>query len=283
MRFLALKTPGLLAARDRHLLRCATRIPVPPLFVANTFAGLLLDNGHPAARILPALLIASIFALLGHLSRGVTRSGALTGAAVATLIYIGLGLGGFVTLFAVFAIAWLTTRIGYSRKRKLGLAESSRGRNSGQVLANLAAAAGFATIAIFYRGFEFAAVAALAEAAADTASSEVGEALSGRAWLITNLRAVEPGTNGAVSLPGTITGMAAALLIAYVSVATHAMAPYGFWLVAAAGYLGTVVDSLLGATLERTHRLNNNTVNLLSTLSAGLIALAVLARFANQN
>jgi len=178
-------------------------------------------------------------------------------------------------LFAVFAIAWLTTRIGYARKRQLGLAENRRGRNAGQVLANLAAAAVFATLAISYRRFEFAAVAALAEAAADTASSEVGEALSGHARMITTLRTVQPGTNGAVSIPGTLAGMMAAMLIAYVAVFTHAMPPFEFWLVAAAAYLGTVVDSLLGATLERTHRLNNNTVNLLSTLAAGLIALLI--------
>jgi uncharacterized protein (TIGR00297 family) len=250
---------------------------VPPLVAANNFAALFLDHGHPEARILPALVVASVFAWVGYLARGVTRAGALAGTCVAFLIYVGLGLGGFVTLFTVFAIAWLTTRIGYSRKRRLGLAESSGGRNAGQVFANLAAAAGFATLAIFYRGFEFAALAALAEAAADTASSEVGQALSAHAWLITNLRTVEPGTNGAVSLPGTIAGIAAVLLVAYVAVATHAMAPNAFWLVAAAGYLGTVVDSLLGATLERAHRLNNNTVNLLSTLSAGLVALAMVA------
>ena len=192
----------LLAALDRHLLRCATRIPVPPFFPANTFLGLLLDSGHPEARILPALLIAIFFAFFGYLARGVTKSGALAGIFVAALIYVGLGLGGFVTLFVVFAIAWLTTRIGYSRKRQLGIAESRGGRNAGQVLANVSAAAAFAAIAIFYRGFEFAAVAALAEAAADTASSEVGESLSGHAWLITSLRKVEPGTDGASAFRG---------------------------------------------------------------------------------
>lgn len=246
--------------------------------LANTLIGLFQDFGHPEARILPALIVASVFGFFGFLSRGVTRSGAFAGVAVAILIYVGLGLGGFVTLFAVFAIAWLTTRIGYARKRQLGLAESRRGRNAGQVLANVAAAAIFAMLAIFYRGFEFAAVAALAEAAADTASSEVGEALSGHARMITTLRTVPPGTNGAVSVPGTLAGMAAAMLVAYVASATQAMPPFGFWLVAIAGYLGTVVDSLLGATLERSHRLNNNAVNLLSTFSAGLIALAIIAR-----
>jgi uncharacterized protein (TIGR00297 family) len=267
----------LLANRVRHLLRCATRISVPPPFLANTAAELFLDPGRPEARVLPALVVTVLFGLLGYLSHGVTRSGAIAGTAVAFLIYIGLGLGGFVTLFAVFGITWLTTRIGYSRKRQLGLAESRRGRNAGQVLANVAAAAAFATLAVFYRGFEFAAVAALAEAAADTASSEVGEALSRHAWLVTTLRKVEPGTDGAVSLPGTIAGMSAAIFVAYLAVVTRAMPAYAFWLVAAAGYLGTVVDSLLGATFERAHRLNNNTVNLLSTFAAGLIALAFFA------
>jgi uncharacterized protein (TIGR00297 family) len=245
--------------------------------LADTLIGLLQDHGHPAARILPALVIASIFGFFGFLSRGVTRSGAIAGLFVAVLIYVGLGLGGFVTLFAVFAIAWLTTRIGYARKRQLGLAENTRGRNAWQVLANIAAAASFAALAIFYRGFEFAAVAALAEAAADTASSEVGEALSGNARMITTFRTVPPGTDGAVSVPGTMAGMASAVLVAYVAAATHAIPPFGFWQVAAAGYLGTVVDSLLGATLERSHRLNNNAVNLMSTVAAGFIALLITA------
>ena len=244
--------------------------------LADTFIGLLQGHGHPGARIVPALVIASVFGFFGFLSRGVSRSGAIGGVAVAILIYVGLGVGGFVTLFAVFAIAWLTTRIGYSRKRQLGLAENRQGRNAGQVLANIAAAAVFATLAIFYREFVFAAVGALAEAAADTASSEVGEALSRRARMITTWRSVPPGTDGAVSIPGTLAGMTAAMLVTYVAALTHAIPEFGFWLVAGAGYLGTVVDSLLGATLERTHRLGNNAVNLLSTTAAGLIALAML-------
>jgi uncharacterized protein (TIGR00297 family) len=264
-----------LAAWDRHLIRCAARIAVSPNTLADIFGGLAFDHSLFEARLIPALVVTSLFGWLGYLAKGVTRSGAIAGTSAALLIYLGLGLGGFVTLFAVFAITWLTTRVGYSRKRSLGLAEDRRGRSAGQVLANLAVAAGFAVLAIPYPIFGAAAVAALAEAAADTAASEIGEVLSGHAWLITSLRVVEPGTNGAVSLPGTLAGMSAAIIIAYCAVLMQVLPASGFWWIAVAGYLGTVVDSLLGATLERSHRFSNNQVNLLSTLSGGLIALAL--------
>jgi hypothetical protein len=57
-------------------------------------------------------------------------------------------------------------------------------------------------------------LAALAEAAADTVSSEIGQVLGGRPRMITNLRAVEPGSDGAVSVAGTVAGLVAAAIVA---------------------------------------------------------------------
>lgn len=265
-----------LAIRDRHLIRCASRIPVPPILVALQSAGLVLDHGTPESRIVPAIVITCVFGIVGYLMHGVTRSGAVAGTLLAFIIYVGLGLGGFLSLLAVFGITWVTTRIGFTRKRQLGLAEDTRGRNAGQVLANLAVAAGFSVIAIFHRAFAFAAVAALAEAAADTASSELGEVLARRSRLITTFKVVDPGTNGGVSVTGTLAAIAAAVAIARIAGQLHVIHPGLWWVVAVSGFFGTLIDSLLGATLEREHRLNNNTVNLLSTFGAGVVALAIL-------
>ncbi|HET9697022.1 MAG TPA: DUF92 domain-containing protein, partial [Terriglobales bacterium] len=169
-----------------------------------------------------------IFGLLGYFTRGVTISGAVAGTIVAFAIWMGLGLGGFVTLFAVFAITWLTTRVGYSRKRELGLAENKRGRNAAQVMANVGAAAVFAVLSLrFGPLFGMASIACLAEATADTASSEIGEALSKKAWLVTTFQEVRPGEDGGVSLPGTLAGVLAAALIAFTGRAmniTHSFA-----------------------------------------------------------
>jgi uncharacterized protein (TIGR00297 family) len=120
-------------------------------------------------------------------------------------------------------------------------------------------------------------LAALAQAAADTVSSEIGQVLGGRPRMITTLRAVETGTDGAVSAVGTLAGLVAAAIVAGVG----SWALRGGWslfnLSCAGAVLGFLFDSLLGATLEKCGWLNNDAVNFLSTASAAGFALLLLA------
>ena len=120
-------------------------------------------------------------------------------------------------------------------------------------------------------------LAALAEAAADTVSSEIGQVLGGRPRMITTMRAVEPGKDGAVSIAGTLAGLVAAAIVA----GAGSWALRGDWtlfkLSCAGAVFGLVFDSLLGATLEKRGWLNNDAVNFLSTASAAGIALATMA------
>lgn len=234
-----------------------------PLFTTEPLSG----------RAMPALFVTVAFGFGGFLLGGVTVGGAFAGTAAAFLIYLGLGLGGFVTLVSVFVVTLIVTRIGYPRKQQLGLAEHRGGRSAGQVLANLSAGAVFATIAIWHGWFAVAAVAALAEAAADTAQSEIGEMASRRAWLITGFRKVPPGTDGGVTLPGTLAGAAAVLVVVWTARTIAVINPGDWWIAALAGFLGTIVDSLIGAIVERRGLLSNNGVNFASTAAAGLLAL----------
>jgi uncharacterized protein (TIGR00297 family) len=225
--------------------------------------------------VLVAVTITAAFAGAAWLLRSVTTGGALAGFGLALAVLVTAGPGGFAALVSVFAVAWLTTRLGYRRKQLLGIAECARGRSAAQVLANLGAAAGFSVAANVTGSYVLltAAMAALAEAAADTAASECGEALSERAYLITSMRAVPAGTNGGVSAPGTAAGVAAAVMIGAVAAATHVLPWPALPMVAGAGVLATVIDSVLGATVERAGIIGNNGVNLASTIAAGLIAL----------
>jgi uncharacterized protein (TIGR00297 family) len=194
---------------------------------------------------------------------------------LAFLLFFGGGPGAFAVLITVFLLTLTSTRTGQRRKRQLGTAENS-GRSASQVFANIGIASAAAMVSLASRhpaAWLVASAAALAEAAADTASSELGQALSESAYLITDFRRVPVGTDGGISAAGTLAGVAASLVIATVSCATRSIAWHWLLPVAAAGVLGMFVDSFLGASLERRRLLNNDAVNLLSTLLAACFAL----------
>jgi uncharacterized protein (TIGR00297 family) len=250
----------------------------PPLLIL-AIASNPFHRDTASDRVVPALIVTAVFGIVAYLLRGVTLNGALAGTFSAFVIYIGLGSSGFVTLMAVFFITLICTRIGVGKKRQLGLAENRRGRNAAQVLANVGIATVFAALALRNPWLAVGSVAAMAEAAADTTQSEIGEIASQRAWLITTFREVPPGTDGGITLAGLSAGALAAAAVALVAHFTSAVDPSWAGIAGVGGFLGTIVDSLLGATLERRGWLTNNAVNFLSTLAASALSIALLFVF----
>jgi len=184
----------------------------------------------------------------------------------------------FLAVLLVFALTLAATRFGRRRKQRLIIAEPAGGRDGTQVLANVgiaAMAAALSTITPYRLPLLVGSLAALAEAACDTVSSETGKALALKARLVTSGKVVPAGTDGAVSAPGTLLGAIAATLVALEGGVTGLLDPGRATIVAATGILGMLLDSLLGATLERRGWLSNNTVNLISTLAAALLATIV--------
>jgi len=218
------------------------------------------------------------FTTLARVVRGVSVSGAIAGAVICFVLFVGAGPGGFVALVSVFILTWISTRLGYGQKQKLGTAQNREGRSASQVLANLSisavCAACFATTG--NAAFLLATSAALSEAAADTVSSELGQAGSAKARLITTWKLVPAGSDGGVSVIGTLGGIAAAVLVTLVSVGVGMFPLKQTAASVMAALFGMIADSYLGATLERRKLLNNNGVNFLGTLVAagGALLLA---------
>jgi uncharacterized protein (TIGR00297 family) len=228
-----------------------------------------------------ALGISLALALLVSLARAATPPGALTGGVITAVLTLGASAwyrSALPALLTLFVLTWCATRFGRVQKQKLGVAEDKRGRNAAQVAANLGVAGLTAAIApTVGRSYGVLVIAALAEATADTLASELGEVLGGPPFLLTTLYRVEPGTDGAISLAGTMAGMSGAAIVVLVAVPTLGLRLGDAVVAGSAAVGGLFVDSLLGATAERIGWLNNDAVNFLSTLAASLIAAVILA------
>jgi uncharacterized protein (TIGR00297 family) len=222
-----------------------------------------------------ALAVAISFALVAWLLRGVDASGAVAGMGVAFVFYRAGAWRLFAVLMVVFCITSAATWVSSAKLRK-----SSQRRTAQQVMANLLVPTVLLMAGLWSYRFNFFAlplsVAALAELAADTVSSEIGEAFGSPTYSLISFRTVNPGTNGGVTAVGTLAGVAAALTITAIATALNPFL-FVFWLTAVAAIVGMLIDSLLGATLENRGFLNNETVNLLGTASAvGLAWLVML-------
>jgi uncharacterized protein (TIGR00297 family) len=267
-------------------IRLDDNVSVPLVTGAFLFCAYLVERTALASnwpyldqRIILALVINGCFALLALVLRMVRPSGAGAGLALGTAVYLGYGYKSFLMLFAFFLLGSLATRVGYAAKARRGIAERRGGARSWrEALANTLAGAFFSILVITTHheaAFLVALVAAFAEAAGDTVSSEIGQWISERAYLITNFQRVPAGVDGGISVGGTLAGLLAS---AVVVAAGHGLGLCGIGgaaIALAAAFVGNLLDSVLGATIEQRGLVTNGIVNFAGTSFAGGLALAI--------
>ena len=210
-------------------------------------------------------------------ARKLNVTGALTGGVLGFAIFLGAGLSGLVMLGTFFVVGSVATSWKLSDKIAAGLAESNKGRRTAsQVIANAGVAGIVSLLAWFYPAqadlFHLMLAASFASATADTCASELGNVYGRHFFNILTWHTDTKGLDGVVSLEGTLLGFVGSCLIGVI---------YGFgfdwgWLIVwilIAGTIGNLVDSILGASLERDGILKNDAVNFLNTFVAVLVAL----------
>jgi uncharacterized protein (TIGR00297 family) len=198
--------------------------------------------------VLTGFLASALVAGLAWLRRSLSPSGAAAAIAVGTAVWAGGGARWFAVLMTFFVTSTALGRVGRAAKETTKR-EFSKGdrRDALQVLANGGVAAAAAALFAWrsWPGFAALFVGALATANGDTWATELGVLSRREPISLTTFRRVPRGTSGAVSplgLVATLSGAAAVALplasLRWIGVA------------AVAGFLGSLADSLLGATLQ---------------------------------
>jgi uncharacterized protein (TIGR00297 family) len=211
-------------------------------------------------QLLLGFLFAALIALAAYRAHSLSRSGAWGALLEGTVIF---GLGGWkwaVLLLAFFVSSSALTRLFGKKKASLNEKFDKGGtRDIGQVLANGAIASIFAGLYFFFPSISWtwaAFAASLAAVNADTWATELGVLNPSRPRLITSWKPVERGTSGGISLYGTLAAAGGAAFIAilgaWLGPAGHAWA--NLEIIIIAGLLGSLFDSLLGATVQAIYR-----------------------------
>jgi uncharacterized protein (TIGR00297 family) len=224
-------------------------------------------------RLFVSILIICVLALFIKRSRCLDNEGVLVSSIMGFLLLYLCGFKYLALLLSFFVLGVLVSRIGLEKKKAKKMAETCRGLRN--VLANGLIPTIFAILVIF--GFNWALigyVSSIAAATSDTFSSELGVLSNENPRLITNFKVVDKGTDGAITIFGTLTGVLGAFLIG-----VFAYLLFGDIKIVlcstVGGVAGNLADSLAGAIFERKGLLNNEHVNLIATLVGGVVGVLI--------
>lgn len=219
-----------------------------------------------------------------------TPAGYIHAWILGVILWGTLGWRGYAVMMFYFLVGSAVTRIGMAKKEAAGIAEKRSGARGPENVWGSALTGTVCALAAYVLSFSESAelqtfipllllgyVASLSTKLSDTSASEVGKAYGKHTFLITTLKPVPPGTEGAVSLEGTLAGIVASVAIALIGWAVTLIDPLGVLLCVVAAFIATNLESVIGATLQsKFDWLTNEVVNILNTL-IGAIAAILLA------
>lgn len=247
-----------------------------PELLNNTW----FNNPWLSAIALNTVLIAIAWILPKKL---LTPWGYLNAWVLGVIVWGTLSWQGYTVVMFYFLVGSGVTKIGIAEKEAAGIAEKRSGVRGPENVwgsALTATVCALATLIVpptFKSLLVLGYVASFATKLSDTAASEVGKAYGKSTFLITTLKPVPRGTEGAISLEGTVAGIIASIAIALVAYFVGQIELLGIGWCIAAAFIATNFESLIGATLqENTPWLTNEIVNFINT-TIGAIAAILLA------
>jgi uncharacterized protein (TIGR00297 family) len=264
-------------------------------------------DGDIATRILAGVIAAGLTAWLALRHEALSAGGALASVAIGILA-LSAGWNWGVLLLLYFTCGMAVSRFRRGERDALLASRVAKGgrRDYVQVLSNGAVFAAVAALALVApaESLFVCGAGALSASMADTWATEIGAASRTAPRSILDGRQLPVGISGGVTPAGTMAALAGAALFGIIAATVGQAAGY-FIPVAAAGVVGSTVDSVLGAGVQEKRfcgrcseltermlhtcgeetihhagvpRMNNDAVNLLTTLAGAMTALALTSR-----
>ena len=262
-----------------------------------------------------ALIAALAFAGVAFALKLLSKSGAVATAVLGTVVLGGGGGYFMVPMLVFFLTSSLLSKMGRDRKASTNKGDSKGSvRDATQVFANGGVAGIIVLIyALTVRHSDYTQsrllliyyLSAIAAANADTWATEIGKFSPHPPRFLRNWKTVTPGTSGAISPLGTVGAALGAILIPLSALPFWHLNPVELVTPILCGFFASLVDSVLGATLQGVYEnpatgeiterpelagkearlvrgfrfLNNDGVNFLSCL-AGVLLCWIITHFA---
>jgi len=227
--------------------------------------------------VVVAVIFAFAFAYFAFRSKTANLSGLISIALVGIILLVFATPLWLLVMIAFFVLGSAATKYKFEYKKRIGVEQGQSGaRGYKNVFANgIAATAAAVLFGVFQEPVYIVMyVGCVATAAADTLASEIG-VTGGVPRLITTLKQVPIGTNGGVTMVGQSVAFFGGLVISLVAFLLGMITLPMVAVCTLAGFVGTNIDSFIGATLENRGFLGNAGTNLVATIGGGLVAVAL--------
>jgi len=210
-----------------------------------------------------------------------TRNGWISAGALGTILWGCMGFLGWMSVVIYLILGSLVTKVGFKYKQNIGIAEKRGGRRGPENVWGSAATGVIFAVMIKLNilnqsVLEVAFAASFAAKLADTFGSEIGKRFGTNTFLITTLQKVKKGTEGGISLEGTLASLLGACLMSYFMVLLGIISTKNhFFIVLISGFIATIAESIIGAKFQEKYHLSNEFVNFIQTTLSSLISIVL--------
>lgn len=221
------------------------------------------------------VLLLFILGFITYYRKSLDLFGSAVMIIMGIVIIFSAGVNWLLLIVLFLVMSLLATK--YSKKYKRSLGQFEGRRTSKNVISNGVVACFMAAFGGYYLPFVGGFIGAIATATADTLGSEIG-VLDPHPRLITTFQSVDPGTNGAVSVLGTVVGIVGAAIIGIVAwllgIVPSPLSAIAVSVIS--GFVGCFTDSILGALFENRGMITNEHVNLLATIVGAIVGILLI-------